>query len=216
MLIAYPLQASGRDVERFFPSSLAEMGQRVSGIDLGICLLGNPFLSDQGFGQAVRMMDKIARQAESSPFMTYNRQYSPDPADRVTHAVAQSAVNILGEIDARCIIVFSQSGGTSMQISKQRPVRPVYAFTSRMDTYHRLSLMWGITPMFIADIQDATRLIRGSENLLIEKNHVKKGDLIVLERNPLQSIEVVQDVLMVVSDGKVIVQRGDWPGRPVS
>ena len=43
-----------------------------------------------------------------------------------------------------------------------------------------------------------------------------EGDLIVLERNPLQGIEVVQDVLMVVSDGRVIVQRGDWPGRPMS
>lgn len=43
-----------------------------------------------------------------------------------------------------------------------------------------------------------------------------EADLIVLERNPLADIAVVQDVLMVVSDGEVIVQRGDWPGRPVS
>ncbi len=43
-----------------------------------------------------------------------------------------------------------------------------------------------------------------------------EADLIVLERNPLKDIGVVQDVLMVVSDGSVIVQRGDWPGRPVS
>ena len=44
-----------------------------------------------------------------------------------------------------------------------------------------------------------------------------EADLIVLERNPLVDIAVVQDVLMVVSDGKVVVQRGDWPGqRPVS
>jgi imidazolonepropionase-like amidohydrolase len=44
-----------------------------------------------------------------------------------------------------------------------------------------------------------------------------QADLIVLERNPLEDIGVVQDVLMVVSDGKVIVQRGDWPGqRPIS
>lgn len=42
------------------------------------------------------------------------------------------------------------------------------------------------------------------------------ADLIVLERNPLDDIAVVQDVLMVVSDGDVVVQRGDWPGRPVS
>ncbi len=44
-----------------------------------------------------------------------------------------------------------------------------------------------------------------------------EADLIVLERNPLEDIGVVQDVLMVVSDGEVIVQRGDWPAqRPVS
>lgn len=38
-----------------------------------------------------------------------------------------------------------------------------------------------------------------------------EADLIVLERNPLDDIGVVQDVLMVVSDGEVIVMRGDWP-----
>jgi imidazolonepropionase-like amidohydrolase len=43
-----------------------------------------------------------------------------------------------------------------------------------------------------------------------------EADLIVLERNPLDDIGIVQDVLMVVSDGEVIVQRGDWRGRPVS
>lgn len=43
------------------------------------------------------------------------------------------------------------------------------------------------------------------------------ADLIVLERNPLEDVGAVQDVLMVVSDGRVVVQRGDWPeGRPVS
>jgi len=37
------------------------------------------------------------------------------------------------------------------------------------------------------------------------------ADLIVLERNPLDDIGVVQDVLMVVSDGKVVARHGDWP-----
>ena len=39
-----------------------------------------------------------------------------------------------------------------------------------------------------------------------------EADLIVLERDPLEDISVVQDVLMVVSDGEVVVQRGDWFG----
>ncbi|MGB5986975.1 MAG: pyruvate kinase [Desulfobacterales bacterium] len=130
--------------------------------------------------EAVRMMAKIAHNSENSPFMAYNIQYATDPQDPITHAVAQSAVNILHEIDAKCIVAFSVSGGTSRQISKQRPSKPVYAFSSRMDIYNRLSLLWGVTPMYIPNIDNAQRLIRSSENLLIQKGFVQTGDLIVL------------------------------------
>jgi pyruvate kinase len=130
--------------------------------------------------KAVRMMVKIAREAENSPFMRYNIPFERDPDDLVPHAVAQSAVNILHEIDGNCIVVFSVSGKTSKQISKQRPSNPVYAFTSSKATYNRLSLLWGVTPMYIPDIKDARRLIQASENLLIDKTLVKKEDLIVL------------------------------------
>lgn len=130
--------------------------------------------------KAVQMMVKIAEQSENSPFLKVNLQHDSDPGDPVTHAVAQSAVNILQEVDARCIIAFSVSGSTSKQISKQRPSKPVYAFTSRMATYHRLSLLWGITPMFIADIENAARLVEASESLLIGKDCLQKGDLVVL------------------------------------
>lgn len=40
-----------------------------------------------------------------------------------------------------------------------------------------------------------------------------EADMIVLERNPLEDISAVQDVLMVVSDGRIAVRRGDWPER---
>jgi pyruvate kinase len=130
--------------------------------------------------KAVRMMVKIAREVERSPFMKYNIPFERDPSDLVPHAVAQSAVNILHEIDGNSIVVFSVSGNTSKQISKQRPSNPVYAFTSSKATYNRLSLLWGITPMYISNIKDARRLVQASENRLIEKKLVKEGDLIVL------------------------------------
>jgi len=130
--------------------------------------------------RAVKMMAKIARNSEDSPFMTYNIPYSSDLTDPITHAVAQSAVNILHEIDATCIVSFSLSGGTAKQISKQRPLKPVYAFTSQKETYNRLSLLWGITPMYIPKINNVQRLINSSEHLLMGKGYVQKGDLIVL------------------------------------
>jgi len=130
--------------------------------------------------KALRMMAKIADEAENSPFMRYNIQHDPDSSDLITHAVAQSAVNILHEIKARCIVAFSVSGKTSKQISRQRPTAPVFAFTSRKEIYNRLVLLWGITPMYIPKIDDAKRLVDSSERLLLDKNHVQKGDLIVI------------------------------------
>ena len=37
-----------------------------------------------------------------------------------------------------------------------------------------------------------------------------EADLIVLERNPLDDIGAVQDVLMVINNGRMAVSRGDW------
>jgi pyruvate kinase len=130
--------------------------------------------------QALRMMVKIAEQAENSPFMKYNIPFDSDPSDLITHAVAQSAVNVLHEIKAKCIVAFSDSGKTSKQISKQRPSAPVFVFTSRKEIFNRLALLWGITPMYIPKIADVQRLVASSERLLIEKRFVQKGDLMII------------------------------------
>jgi len=130
--------------------------------------------------EAVKMMTRIARQAERSPFMTYNMRHEKDYEDLVTHAVAQSSVNILHEIDAKGIVAFSASGSTGKLISKSRPSKLVFAFTPSLKVYNRLSLVWGIVPMFISVISNAKKLILAGENLLIDKKLAKKGDIIVI------------------------------------
>jgi len=44
-----------------------------------------------------------------------------------------------------------------------------------------------------------------------------QGDLVVTERNPLEDIRALQDVLLVVSDGRVVEEKGDWfrADRPI-
>ncbi len=46
-----------------------------------------------------------------------------------------------------------------------------------------------------------------------------EGDLVITQRNPLEDIRALQDVLLVVSNGNVAVARGDWFSertRPIS
>ncbi len=130
--------------------------------------------------EAVSMMARIAANAENSPFMKYNLQYPKDPVDPVSHAVAQSAVNILHELNAKGILVFSVSGSTGKLISRKRPSKPVYAFTPSMKVYNRLALIWGIIPLYLPSIENVKRLIKASENIVIGKKLAKKNDLVVI------------------------------------
>lgn len=130
--------------------------------------------------KAVRMMSRIAAVAEGSPFMHYNLSFKRDPREPVTHAVAQSAVDILHELDAKAIMVFSVSGQTSKLISKQRPIKPVFAFSPSSRVYNRLSLVWGVTPFQIPPINDAKKIIEAGEDILLRKRFLKQDDLIII------------------------------------
>jgi pyruvate kinase len=130
--------------------------------------------------KAVQMMAKIAAEAERSLFMRYNIQYEKDLKNLVTHAVAQSAVNILHEVDAKAIAAFSVSGTTSKYISRQRPSKPVFSFTPSTKIYNRLSLIWGVTHLIIPPIKDTRRIIEEGVKIMAKKRLIKKNDLLVI------------------------------------
>ncbi len=130
--------------------------------------------------ETVSMMSRIAAKTESSPFMDYHLNHPKRTVDPITRAVTQSAVKIVHELDATGILAFSVSGSTAKHISNNRPCKPVFAFSPDMTTCNRLTLVWGITPLYLPDITNVKRLIEASERTLTNKKLVKNDDLIVM------------------------------------
>ena len=130
--------------------------------------------------ETVQMMTKIITESEKTPFMKYNLKHEKDPNDLITHAVAQSSVYLLHEIDAATILAFSVSGKTSKLISKQRPEKSIFSCSPSEKVYNRMSLVWGVVPLLIPEIYDTKRIIEAGENIIIGKKYIKKGDLIVI------------------------------------
>jgi pyruvate kinase len=130
--------------------------------------------------ETVGMMSRIAAKTERSPFMAYRIKYKNSLDDPITHAVTQSAVKIVHELGAQGILAFSVSGSTARYISKNRPSKPVYAFSPELTTCNRLTLVWGVTPLYLPNITDVKRLMEASERTLANKNLAKKDDLIVI------------------------------------
>ena len=83
--------------------------------------------------------------------------------------------------------------------------------TLRLSQEIELYVDMGMTPL--QAIQSATS--QAAEMLMMSDQigQIKKGldaDLLILERNPLENIGAIHDPLMVVNNGKVIVNRLEW------
>ncbi len=127
--------------------------------------------------RAVEVMDRIAREVESSRWMRA-------PIDEVSvlagpsQTVVRSACYAVREIP-RPLIVFTWSGATALLASKSRPPGPIYALTPNDTTYDRLALAWGVTPVRAPNVESTDELIALGESILLERGALERGQEVV-------------------------------------
>ncbi len=104
--------------------------------------------------EAVRIMDRIARQTEG--FLWNQGAFgSITEDDRIPRpmpigvAVPRATAQLSRDIGARAIIVISMTGTSAASISASRPGAPVLAVSSSERTCRRMSLLWGIVPVLV-------------------------------------------------------------------
>ncbi len=99
--------------------------------------------------EAVRMMDRIIKKAESM------YPYLPElPSKTVTESIASSAAKISAELGADAVVTFTRTGTSAIQLSRYRPPVPILVAAHDHRTLRRLSLVWGCIPLMLAS-QDA-------------------------------------------------------------
>ena len=125
--------------------------------------------------QAVEMMDRIIREAESSDTQVLR----PLPAQfNIAETAAELICHASEELHMKVIAVFTETGSTGRLISKHRPRPPIIAFSTIQETRRRLSLYWGVMPRTIAEVQNIEELVQVAEKRLLEENLVKRGDVV--------------------------------------
>ncbi|EMY32746.1 pyruvate kinase [Arthrobacter crystallopoietes BAB-32] len=95
-------------------------------------------------------------------------------------AVTRSAVAIAGQLDARCICVFTQSGDSARRLARLRPPRPLYAFTPLPATVHALTMAWGIRPQLVDFVPHTDQLTAQVDQVVCEQGLAGQDDLVVI------------------------------------
>jgi pyruvate kinase len=110
--------------------------------------------------EAVATMAALALKAEAYLGEYGHLQKSrPNPANVITEAVGQAAVQMATHLGARAIISLTTTGFTSRLVSKHRPECPILAVTGSPLAARRLAMNWGIIPFLCPpDLADRDKI----------------------------------------------------------
>lgn len=126
----------------------------------------------------VRIMDRIIRQAEGSPFF---KPESTDSDQSTADAIAHAASAIAREVGAKIIVALTETGLTARLVSKARANVPILAFSPDERTLRQLALLWGVTPRNLVTSQaNFEEQVRDVMQYLQQNGLVKSGERFVM------------------------------------
>ncbi len=131
--------------------------------------------------EAVRTMAILAQRAEASlRDYGYLQKILPNPSNRVTEAIAQSAVSMAQNLGAAAIFSLTDTGFTSRLVSKHRPDCPILAVMRSRLVARRLAMNWGVTPIRYDGGGDDQAKLRYALDEAKRMGFVRGGDTVVV------------------------------------
>lgn len=143
--------------------------------------------------QSVTMLGRITEEALQGNDKIRNRRNDildehalvGHEIDRTASAVARSVALVAHDLQAKLIVVWCRTGTTARWISKYRCRQRVITLSSNEAICRRLSLCYGIKPMFItADYAEGTAPWTDLEKKIIQENQLQQDDIFVVVGDP--------------------------------
>ncbi|MFC1965413.1 pyruvate kinase [Chloroflexota bacterium] len=131
--------------------------------------------------QAVRMMAKIAQEAEKKlPYEQMLVERGSWLESETDELISYNACYTAHRLREVAIVAFTQSGSTAGRVSKYRPKIPILAMTPADMMPERLLLHWGVYPFQVASPSSLDELFTTGARLSKDLGLAKQGDLIVI------------------------------------
>lgn len=128
---------------------------------------------------AVKMMDNIIKQAEKKPKERPLLRHMA--IETVSGALMVSASSIAEKINAKRIIVITQTGATCLEMMRFRSEISVLGVTNSLKAMRKMCLYWGISPFYIEELKDDNYNFENDLLTKVKKEcRLNKGDKIVL------------------------------------
>jgi pyruvate kinase len=129
----------------------------------------------------VATMARICTEAEAMPGYAIGStiEFLEDSA-RFASATARACVEAAANLGMKAIVAFTESGSTARLISKYRPRADIYAFTVSDETFRRMALYSGVTPLKFERVESTDDMIAHAEQHLLDNGIAQRGEAVVM------------------------------------
>lgn len=161
--------------------------------------------------QAVRTMSELCMGAEKhESFRRATNQRLDDMFEQVDEAIAMAAMYVANHFRVMAIIALTESGTTTLWMSRVRTDIPIYAFTRHESTRNRVSLYRGVyaAPFDVVHIHADTVHLEAFR-VLHEQGALAAGDLVLFTTGDLRGVEGRTNTLQIIEVPADIGTRTD-------
>ncbi len=131
--------------------------------------------------ETVRVMDKVARQAERDPYYLADEPAAAALLSGTAEdAITAAARLVTGNIKAAAIVTFTTSGSTALRAARERPEAPVLALTPNLDVARKLCLVWGLQTLKTEDVTSFEEMIGKARRMALKQGLAGPGERIVI------------------------------------
>ncbi len=131
--------------------------------------------------ESVEMMNKVIETTEKSKlFWSAVEARSMQPAADTSDAIAYAAVRAAQTVGAKLIVCATESGRTSILLSRYRPHMPILALTPGDQVQRRLALYFGIAPMVVQRFASVDHILQTAVTMARRSRLARRGEKIVI------------------------------------
>jgi pyruvate kinase len=130
--------------------------------------------------EVVEAMASIVEEADRSETVELDMQFIDQTFTRVDQSIAYGALFTAFHLRCAAICALTESGSTTLWMSRHDVDVPIYALTPSAATARRLALYRNVHPLHFTMVDDRDAALANAERMLLEKSVVRRGDLVVL------------------------------------
>ena len=140
--------------------------------------------------EAIRAMSEVCTGAEKHPLPVGRASHRLDDYFQlVDEAIAMAVMYTANHMKVKAIIALTESGATTLWMSRIRSDIPIYAFTPHVATSRRVSMYRGVFPvMFEIVATDMRTLYLDVFQTLLSRDLVEVDDLVIFTKGDLDGV----------------------------